>query len=75
MWMIYGKRTGLKNEHKVPTWDKTFRALNQKGKRVNRLADAYQYQTKEEAQAILDKTGTARNIADGLVVFEIRKVS
>lgn len=63
-YLIYGKRTCLVNGGGP---DKKFAALNAKGHRVTKLADAMSYAEKEDAQAIIDKMGL-----DGCE-FEIRK--
>ncbi len=73
-YLIYGKRTGLKNpETGEPVFDKTFRALDSYGCRVTTLANAMAYAEKEDAQALLDKSKTKAAIEAGLVQFEIRK--
>ena len=65
-YLIYGKRQGqLING--VPTYDKTFRALNSFGLRVTKLDQAMSYATKEDAQEIIDKKGRSD------CLFEIRK--
>ena len=64
-YLIYGKRTCLVNGGGP---DKKFAALDAKGHRVTKLADAMSYAEKEDAQAIIDKMGL-----DGCE-FEIRKV-
>lgn len=63
-YLIYGKRTCLVNGGGP---DKKFAALDAKGHRVIKLADAMSYAEKEDAQAIIDKMGL-----DGCE-FEIRK--
>lgn len=63
-YLIYGKRTCLVNGGGP---DKKFAALDAKGHRVTKLADAMSYAEKEDAQAIIDKMGL-----DGCE-FEIRK--
>ena len=63
-YLIYGKRTCLVNGGGP---DKKFAALDAKGHRVTKLADAMSYAKKEDAQAIIDKMGL-----DGCE-FEIRK--
>ena len=72
-YVIYGKRTGLRDKHKKPVFDKTFRALDSVGRRVTTLTNAMCYATKEDAQDILDKPATKKLIDAGLVLFEIRK--
>ena len=71
-YVIYGKRIG-KPVNGEPIYDKTFRALNYNGLRVNKLADAGAYATREDAQEVLDKPGTKELIDAGLVEFAIRK--
>lgn len=63
-YLIYGKRICLVNGGGP---DKKFAALDAKGHRVTKLADAMSYAEKEDAQAIIDKMGL-----DGCE-FEIRK--
>lgn len=63
-YLIYGKRTCLVNGGGP---DKKFAALDSRGHRVTKLADAMSYATKEDAQTIIDKLGL-----DGCE-FEIRK--
>lgn len=63
-YLIYGKRTCLVNGGGP---DKKFAALDAKGHRVTKLADAMSYAEKEDAQAIINKMGL-----DGCE-FEIRK--
>lgn len=63
-YLIYGKRTCLVNGGGP---DKKFAALDAKGHRVTKLANAMSYAEKEDAQAIIDKMGL-----DGCE-FEIRK--
>lgn len=72
-WLIYGKRTGLTDQHHKPVFDKTFRALDSRGCRVTTLTNAMCYATPEDAQSILDKPATKKLIDAGLVIFEIRK--
>lgn len=63
-YLIYGKRTCLVNGGGP---DKKFAALDAKGHRVTKLADAMSYAEKEDAQAIIDKMGLDS------CEFEIRK--
>ena len=70
-YLIYGKRTGLIVDG-VPTYDKTFRALRYDGVRVNKLSDAGEYATKEDAQEVLDKKCQAY-MKKGLCQYDIRK--
>ena len=69
-WLIYGKRTEpwWDDHNKMREPDKTFRALNAQGIRVNKLEEAMSYATKEDAQEIIDKKGTKKG-----VIFEIRR--
>jgi len=70
-YVIYGKRTlPIAKNGSVFGPDARFAALDGDGNRVSKLTDARVYETKEEAQAILDKV--APRVPDG-VVFEIRK--
>jgi hypothetical protein len=65
-YLIYGKRQGqLING--VPTYDKTFRALNSSGIRVTKLEEAMSYATREDAQEVINKKGRSD------CIFEIRK--
>lgn len=63
-YLIYGKRTRPINGGGP---DAKFAALDAKGHRVTKLANAMSYAEKEDAQAIIDKMGL-----DGCE-FEIRK--
>lgn len=73
-WLLYGKRTGLRSPITgEPVYDKTFRALDAAGVRVNKLTDAMSYAEKEDIQALLDKPKTAAAIKAGLVQFDIRR--
>lgn len=65
-WLIYGKRQGLFVKGRK-VYDKTFRALDGRGKRVITLDEAMSYATKEDAQEIIDKRGRPD------CIFEIRK--
>lgn len=64
VYLIYGKRKNI---------DKTFRALDSNGVRVNKLADAMAYATKEDAQEILDRPNIKEKIESGQLEFEIRR--
>ena len=64
VYIIYGKRVGK---------DKTFRALDANGVRVNKLKDAMAYATKEDALEILEKPNIKENIEKGLLEFDVRK--
>lgn len=64
-YIIYGKRT---KEVIGGGPDKNFAALNGNGVRVSRLKDARVYDSKEEAQSVIN----AMNIKDG-VILEVRK--
>ena len=69
-YLIYGKRTKPwkdKNGHLLDP-DKTFKALDWYGVRVNKLSDAFSYATREDAQERINKA----HPQDG-VIFEIRK--
>lgn len=70
-WLIYGKRTKPWKDKNNRTHepDKTFRALDAQGVRVNKLDEAFSYATKEDAQERIDK---AKPPIEG-VIFEIRK--
>jgi len=74
MWLLYGKRTGLKHpETGEPIYDKTFRALDSQGCRVTKLTDAMAYAEKSDIQYLLDKPHTKAAIEAGLVEFDIRR--
>lgn len=64
VYIIYGKRVGK---------DRTFRALDANGVRVNKLKDAMAYATKEDALEILEKPNIKENIEKGLLEFDVRK--
>lgn len=66
-YLIYGKRQGQLIKG-IPTYDKTFRALDGFGKRVVKLEQAMSYATREDAQEIINKKGRKD------CLFEIRKV-
>jgi len=65
-YLIYGKRQGQLIKG-VPTYDKTFRALDGFGMRVTSLNKAMSYATREDAQEIINKKGRTD------CLFEIRK--
>lgn len=70
-YLIYGKRTKAIFNTKTKEMmgpDKTFKALNYKGYRVNKLSDADSFATIEDAKEFLKR----KTPKDG-VVFEIRK--
>lgn len=70
-YLIYGKRTKPLYDiytHTTVGPDKTFRALNERGERVNKLEEAFSFATREDAQDFID----SHKHKDG-VVFEIRK--
>ena len=69
-YVIYGKviEPCWIGQRYCGTVHKTFRALNEKGVRVNRLTDAYKYDTKEEAQTVIDRAANHDS-----VLFETRK--
>ena len=64
VYIIYGKRVGK---------DRTFRALDANGVRVNKLKDAMAYATKEDALEILEKPNIKESIEKGLLEFDVRK--
>ena len=64
VYIIYGKRIGK---------DKTFRALDSNGVRVNKLKNAMAYATKEDALEILEKPNIKESIEKGLLEFDVRK--
>lgn len=64
VYIIYGKRIGK---------DKTFRALNSKGVRVNKLSEAMAYATKEDALEVLESPMIKQKIKEGLLEFDVRK--
>ena len=66
--LIYAKRTGWKG-----ITDPTFKALNSKGYRVNRLADAFSYATREDAEDILKNPFCQQQSKNGLIKYEIRR--
>ena len=72
-YLIYGKMTERwysKIDHKWHEPDKTFKALNWYGVRVNKLCDAAEYATYEDAKNKLEKeTKNHKKKA----IFEIRK--
>ena len=73
-YLLYGKRTGLVNpETGKPVYDKTFRALDSRGFRVNKLSEAMAYAERSDIEELLNKPKTKAAIEAGLVVFEIRK--
>lgn len=63
-YLIYGKRNVAINGEGP---DKKFAALDSRGYRVSKLANAMSYATKEDAQEMIDKMGR-----EGCE-FEIRK--
>lgn len=74
-YYIYGKRTKTTRYYSplgstLVEPDTMFRALDKNGCRVNTLTNAAIYETKEEAQRIIDKY--SRPAQDG-VLLEIRK--
>lgn len=70
-YLIYGKRTERIHDkytgETIPP-DKTFRALDAKGIRVNKLENAMSFATKQDAQEFLDSHGHKPG-----TIFEIRK--
>lgn len=80
-WLIYGKvikEMPLPDGNggkKIVEPQTTFRALNYRGQRVSRLADAGEYYEKEMAQKIVDKAQAywdKQGYGD-CVAYEIRK--
>ena len=73
MWAIYGKRTlpVQTSDGKTMGPDARFAALNKAGCRVTKLADAALYETKEEAQRVIDTVLASGKAPEG-VVFELR---
>lgn len=76
MYRIYGKviqEYWYKNIHHLP--QKMFRALDKYGVQVTRLNNAYCYDTKEEAQAVINRANNnlKKNGHENCVLFEIRK--
>lgn len=75
-YLIYGKvvKTVQLGKHIVEPQSR-FRALNYDGVQVNKLADADDYATKEDAQATID--WALRNLRkhgkSDCILFEIRK--
>lgn len=67
MYYIYGKHTKNWGTDKQNEPEKRMAPLDEKGFRVS-LKDAYGYETKEEAQNIIDNMG-----ATSMATFEIRK--
>lgn len=61
-YRLYGKRD----------FDKNFKALDRKGKRVTQLSDAMFFIDKKSADEFLDKVMTDGKIYDN-AVFEVRK--
>lgn len=70
-FLIYGKHIKSWKDKKGKTHepDKTFRALDGSGVRVNKLDQAFSYATKEDAQEVIDKALASRDD----VILEIRK--
>lgn len=64
VYLIYGRRVGK---------DKTFRALDSKGVRVNKLSNAMAYATKEDALEVLETPAIKQKIEEGLLEFDVRK--
>ena len=82
MYIIYGKVVkdvplpNGKGGTTIVSPQATFKALNQNGSRVHRLADAYKYETKADAEERLDrvyKYWENKGYA-GHIVFDIRSV-
>lgn len=70
-WLLYGKRTGMIVDGS-PVYDKNFKALRYDGVRANKLSEAGEYATREDAQEVIDKRCQPA-INAGTAVFEIRK--
>lgn len=71
-WLIYGKRTEPWYNEDTREWnepDTTFRALDAKGIRVNKLEDAFAFAEKQDAEDFLKSQKYLKKGA----VFEIRK--
>lgn len=69
-YLIYAKRAKEWWGHEDRKWhepDKTFRAIDYKGMRVNKLSEAATFATKEDAEEFMDRT-----LKPG-VEWEIRK--
>lgn len=64
VYIIYGKRNGQ---------DKTFRALDSKGVRVNKLSEAMAYATKEDAYEVLEQPHIKKIVEEGLATFDVRR--
>lgn len=72
-YLLYGKRTGLVHpETGEPVYDKTFRALDARGVRVNKLTEAMAYAERSDIEELLNKPKTKAAIDAGLVEFDIR---
>jgi len=80
-WLIYGKvikeipLSDGKGGKEIVKPQTTFRALNYRGQRVPRLADAGEYYEKEMAQKVVDRAQAywdKQGYGD-CVVYEIRK--
>lgn len=70
-YWVYGRRTEPWYNSDTKEWnepDKNFRALNGAGIRVNKLSEACEFATKEDAQQFID----SHSYRDG-VKLEIRK--
>ena len=74
-FLIYGKHltTWVDSKGKWHDPDSRFAALNARGVRVSRLADAMSYATKEDAQEVLNKPGIKARIDRGEICFDIRR--
>lgn len=73
-YAIYGKRTQEwydKDKHILNPPDKTFKALDATGHRVQRLTDAFAFATKQDAQDYLDEHATEPRPG---TLFEIRPI-
>ena len=72
MFIIYGKRTGALDEKGNPIFDKTFKALDYEGCRVDKLSDAGTYAERADAKEVIE-TRCKTAIENKTAVFEIRK--
>lgn len=76
-YLIYGrvvKPVDLNGGHHLEPQAR-FRALNYQGVQVNRLADADDYATKEDAQEVVNKVveHLKRKGKEDCIIFDIRK--
>lgn len=77
-YCVYGKRTAPEHWDSISRsmipQDKQFRAVNDRGVRVNKLEEAIMFASKEDAQEWLNKKLEGSGAKDG-VVWDIRKVN